>query len=105
MNYYEVVTRYGASYLTNADNAKMAKEEIKKRQMYPSTFGMKANKINISHPEAIDRPLNDEDVLEAYVGKDIVIYDEHHGTATRIKKATLGVIQHFIDEYTTIIIL
>ncbi len=104
-SYYEVTASSGTSHIIYADNAREAKQNVQKRQYYPSTYRMTATRIDISNLEVLYRPLNDEEVLEQYIGKDVVIYDEHHGTAIRIKRATLAAIQHFIDGYSTIIIL
>lgn len=63
------------------------------------------NKIKAEYPEVIYRPGHNEEAYQQCVGKDIIIYDEHHGTATRIRKATAAAIDHYMDGYSTIIIL
>lgn len=49
--------------------------------------------------------MSDDEILDKFAGKDVILYDEHHGTATRIQKASLESIKYFMDEYTTIVIL
>jgi len=57
----------------------------------------------VAYPEVNYRTSNDEEALQQYAGKDVVIYDEHHGTAIRIKKATVASLQYYLDSYSTII--
>ena len=65
---------------------------------------MKAATVEVEYPETIYRPLNEEK-LQELEGKDIIVYDEHHGSSVRIRKATAAVLDYFIDEYSVIIIL
>ncbi len=106
---YEVITASGSSIITEASSSREAKSNIcKKLQIRPSDYwhgvpSMKAHRVYVDYPEAHYRALNCPEVLEQFSGKDIILYDEHHGTAARIRKATPGVISYYMNEYTTII--
>ena len=43
--------------------------------------------------------------LKNYVGKNVVMYDEHHGSARSVKNATLKKLEELYDEYTVIIVI
>lgn len=43
--------------------------------------------------------------LSNYVGKNVVMYDEHHGSAILLKNASLKRLQEIYDEYTVVITL
>lgn len=69
---------------------------------------MQARKIDIDYPEVIHQSrydYDDEKQLQKYLGKDVIIYDEHHGLAVRMRKATVASIAAFMDEYSVIIVL
>lgn len=59
----------------------------------------------VGHLEVHYCPGHDEKLFRKLKGKDIIIYDEHHGTSVRIRKATTAAIDHYVDEYSTIIVL
>ena len=68
----------------------------------PKSDGLKVKK------ECLDvnyHPLRDTTLLQRYDGKDVVIYDEHHGTAIRVRAVTVPFMEHYLGEYSTIIVL
>jgi hypothetical protein len=108
---YEVITPSGASYI-DADNSRQAKAKtckalhIKPSDYWNGTSSMKAQKFNVGYPEVFYRPLTDDKTLQPFIGKNVLLYDEHHETAALlIRKATIEQIRHFMDEYTSIIVL
>ncbi len=64
-----------------------------------------AHKANVEYPDTHYRPGHGESLLRELEGKDVIIYDEHHGTSVRIRKATAAAIEYFVDVYSTIIVL
>lgn len=102
---YEVTTTSGRCYIQDAGNNHEAKVKACKEHHVTGIGFMKAQKVNVDYPEVFYRPLMDDETLEPMIGKDVVLYDEHHGTATRIRKATAEQIRYFMGEYTSIIVL
>jgi len=97
---YEVSTPAG-SFVEEASCIFEAKLKVRQRFDCRS---MQAKKIDVDYPEVIYRG-EGKDRLQDLVDKDIIIYDEHHGTAVRIRKATVAILDHYLDEYSTVIIL
>lgn len=97
--------------MIDADSSKEAKtkrcRQLHRKQSDPWTGAspMTARKVTVDYPDAHYRPGYNEDLFEQLEGKDIIIYDEFHGVSTRIRKATSTAIGHFVDEYSTIIVL
>lgn len=108
---YEVTIHSGTSFIISSTNSKKAKTEVcKKIRCKPSDYwngisSMHAQKVKVDYPKAFYQSLIGDETLECFVGKDVILYDEHHGAATRIRKATVESIRYFMDEYTSIIIL
>lgn len=108
--FYEVTTPSGSS-IVQADSSRQAKVMLcRKMRIRPSDYlrgvsSMQARKLNIEFPDTVYRPLYDEESLQRFVGRDVVIYDEHHGISTRIKAATVETIRYFLDEYSAVIAL
>ncbi len=106
---YEVTTPSGSSSIIEADNGRQAKAKLcKQRRILQSdlrtgTSSMTARKLHIDFPESVHRL--DETSMAELEGKDILIFDSHHGTAVRIRAASVESIQYFLDEYSTVIIL
>ena len=109
--FYEVTTLAGNISIVQADNSRKAKVSVCKDQgfkhsdSWTGVSSMQARKLQVDYPETIYRPLGNNIFLEQLAGKDVILYDEHHGTATRIRKATVELIRYFLDEYTSIIVL
>ncbi len=105
--YYEVTTPSGSSSIIQADTNRQAKGILcKQRGIRPSDpwFGvrsMEAQKLRVDFPETV----YNRDNTSKFERKDVLIFDEHHGTAVRIKQATVESIQYFLDEYSTLIFL
>jgi len=108
---YEVTTSTGSNTIINATDSQDAKKKVCKQlgfnpmDPWAGTSSMKAHRINVDYLEVNYRPSDVEEVLQQYKGKDVVIYDDHHGTAIRIKKAAVATLQHYIDDYSSIIVL
>ncbi len=80
--------------------------KLKAKERFSSgTQYMKATKIEVEYPETIYQPGCDEEKLKQLEGRDLVIFDSHHMSAVRIRKATAAVLDYYLDEYSTIIIL
>ena len=43
--------------------------------------------------------------LSECVGKDVVMYDEHHGSTRLVKDASLEKLEELYDEYTVVIVI
>lgn len=108
---YEVSTPAGANSIIDADNSRDAKiKTCKYLRIKPSDFwsgvsSMKARMVEVDFPETIYQPGHDEEKLQQLEGKDVLIYDEHHGTSIRIRKATAAAIEYYLDGYSTIIVI
>ena len=108
---YEVSTPSGYTAIIDAGSSREAKIKVCKQMRiktsdpWAGASAMQACKINVDYPEVVYRPLRDEEILSQFEGKDVVIYDEHHGIATRIRKATAVSIGYYVDSYSTIIVL
>lgn len=108
---YEVTTPSDSSIVIQANNSKEAKVKtckhfgFKQSDYWTGVTSMKAHKVNVDCLDVVYRPMSDDEILKKLTGNDVILYDEHHGTATRLRKATLESIKYFMDEYTTIIIL
>ncbi len=105
---YEVSTGEVSSII-DADNARDAKKEFAKRRRVTRPSGyylrsLQASKVNVDYPDTYYQGYN-ESLFQELEGKDVIIYDEHHGTSARIRKATAAAIEYFVDEYSTIIVL
>lgn len=105
---YEVSTGAISSIVT-AGNSREAKKEFAKqrRGTRPSGYylsSLQASKIDVDYPDTHYQGCNEE-LFQQLEGKDVLIYDEHHGTSVRLRKATAAAIEHFVDEYSTIIVL
>ena len=105
---YEVSTGLISSIIPAGDSREAKKEFAKQRRVTrPSVYYLRflqASKVNVDYPETYYRGYN-EALLRELEGKDVIIYDEHHGTSVRIRKATAAAVEHFTDEYSTIIVL
>jgi hypothetical protein len=106
--YHEVNTPSGSNSIILADSSKEAKKEYVRLRGATRPSGyyfrfLQARKFAIDFPETTYRPhAADTDQM---IGKDIILYDEHHGSSIRIRQDTAVPIRHFLDEYTTIIVL
>ena len=109
--FYEVTTPSGNISIVQADNSRKAKVSVCKDQGFkPSDWwtgvsSMQARKLQVDYPETVYRPQGSDEKLQPFAGKDVILYDEHHGTSVRIRKATVDSIRYFLDEYTSIIVL
>ena len=65
----------------------------------------KVSTPDVEFPETHYLPGYDEELFKQLEGKDIVIYDEHHGCGYRIRKATFELLERYSDCYSTIIVL
>ncbi len=61
---------------------------------------IKKEYLDVNH-----HPLRDEELLQRYSGKDVVIYDERRGNAIRVRAVTVLFLVYYMDEYSTIIVL
>lgn len=108
---FEVTTYSNGNCVIKANSNRAAKINVCKSigvKPFDSWCGissMHARKVDVEFLEILYRPDYDEKLFRKYEGKDIVIYDEHHGIAVRIRKATAAAIGYYWDEYSTIIIL
>lgn len=107
--YYEVTTPSGSSSIIQADNGRQAKaimceqRRIQQSDPWNGVSSMQARKLDIDFPETVY--MFDETSLAELEGKDVLIFDEHHGTAVRIHAASVESIRYFLDEYSSIITL
>lgn len=108
---YEVTTPSGNTSIVQADSSREAKVKVCKDQGFKhSDFwtgdrAMKAHKLDLDYPETVCYPTFAEESLQPFVGKDVILYDEHHGTSVRIREATVESIKYFLDGYITVIVL
>ena len=59
----------------------------------------------VEHLEVHYCPGHDMKLFRKLRGKEVLVYDSHHGCAVRIRKATVTIIDHYVDSYSTIIVL
>ena len=107
--FYEVTTLAGNISIVQADSSREAKVKVCKDQGFkPSDrwsgiSSMHARKLDVDYPETVCYPSFTDESLQSFAGKDVILFDEHHGTAIRIRKSTIEKIRYFLNEYTSII--
>lgn len=100
--YYEVTRPNGRINITQADSIREAKAKTCKDWGVQSG-SITIQKMSVDFPECVHR--FDDESLAGLKGKSVMIFDEHHGTAVRIHAASVESIRHFLDEYSTVIVL
>lgn len=109
--FYETTTSSGLNCIIQADSSRQAKVKackehgFKPSDKWTGACSMHAHKLAVDYPETVFYPSFTEEALQPFVDKDVILYDEHHGTSVRIRKATVESIQYFLDEYSTVILL
>ena len=108
---YEVCAYKENDVIVEANSCREAKSKVcrmrgyKQSDYYHGFDVMGAIRLKVSNTEIMNTKAFSRADVERYLDKDVLIFDQHSGIATKIMRATKASIEHFMNESSIIFIL